>query len=144
MKETRKSIDLFKNLLSRADEKVGAPTQSIRAGNVEVSRNELFLKDAGTMAYEYGQKGDHYNALKWSDKAIQIDPNNAITWYNKGVDLGSLNRYSEAIQCINRAIQINPNYALTWYNKGISLGKLSRYDEAKQYFTKARQLGYKT
>jgi tetratricopeptide (TPR) repeat protein len=108
IKETRKNIDLFKNLLSQADNKVGAPTQSIRAGNVELSRDELFLKDAGTMAYEYIQKGDYHNALEWSDKAIQINPNNANVWYNKGISLGSLNRYSEAIQCIDRAIQIDP------------------------------------
>jgi tetratricopeptide (TPR) repeat protein len=106
VKETRKSIDLFKNLLSRADEKVGAPTQSIRAGNVELSRDELFLKDAGTMAYEYIQKGDYHNALKWSDKA------NATAWNNKGNALKGLGKYKEAIQCYDRAIQIDPNNAL--------------------------------
>jgi tetratricopeptide (TPR) repeat protein len=141
VKETRKSIDLFKNLLSQADEKVGAPTQSIRAGNVEVSRNELFLKDAGTMAYEYGQKGDYHNALVWSDKAIQIDPNDAITWYNKGVALGRLGRDEEAIRSYDRAIQIDPNYGDAWDNKGIALTNLGRYDEAIKSFDRAIQLG---
>jgi tetratricopeptide (TPR) repeat protein len=128
-------------LLSEADEKVGAPTQSIRAGNIELSREELLLKDAATMAYEYGKKGEYHNALEWANKAIQIDPNDAITWYNKGVALDNLCRYDEAIKSYDRAIQIDPNYADPWYNKGVTLGKLGRSDEAKQYFTKARQLG---
>jgi hypothetical protein len=58
IKETRQSINWFKDLVSRMDKKVGKPTLAIRAGNVEVSRNELFWKDAATIANEYFRKGE--------------------------------------------------------------------------------------
>jgi hypothetical protein len=59
-------------LLSKADKRIGKPTQAIKADNVEISRKELLLKDAGTMAYEYLQNEDYGNALEWSNKAIRI------------------------------------------------------------------------
>ncbi len=72
VKETKQSINRIKSLLSKADKRIGKPTQAIKADNVEISRKELLLKDAGTMAYEYLQNEDYGNALEWSNKAIRI------------------------------------------------------------------------
>jgi tetratricopeptide (TPR) repeat protein len=140
VKETKRSINFFKNLLSEADSKVGAPTQAIRAGNLQISRNELLLKTASTMANEYLLRGEYHNALDWYNKAIHINPNDAIMWLNKGVVLNKLNRYNEAIQCFDKAIEINPNYTKPWYNKSASLNKLNRYNEAIQCIDRAIQM----
>lgn len=136
-KETRQSIELFKKLLLKGDDKTGTPMHSIKAGNVEISRDELLTKDAGTMAYEYIMRGDYNNGLEWLNKAIQIDPNNATTWYNKGVALERLGRYTEAIQSYDTALQFYPFYGNAWEGKAFVLNELGRYTEAIQCIDRA-------
>jgi tetratricopeptide (TPR) repeat protein len=71
-------------LLAIADEELGTPTQAIRAGNVEVSRNELFTR-------------------------LTMPP--ASEWYNKDISLERRGKYSEDIQSYDRALQLDPNRA---------------------------------
>ena len=61
-------------------------------------------------------------------------------WYNKGVDLGKLERYEEALSCYDEAIKLYPEYLLALYGKGNSLRKLGRDEEAEQCLAKAREL----
>ncbi len=79
-------------------------------------------------------------ALKQFDKAIEINPQDALAWGNKGVALDELGRYEEAITCYDKAIEINSKYAEAWYNKGVALGHLGRYEEAITYFDKAIEI----
>ena len=44
------------------------------------------------------------------DKAIEIDPNNAEAWFNKGFALGGMGRYDEAIAAFDTVKTINPAY----------------------------------
>ena len=57
-------------------------------------------------------------------KALEIDPNDADAWNNKGNALYNLGNYNEAIECYNQTLKIDPNYINAWYNKGVVLGKL--------------------
>jgi tetratricopeptide (TPR) repeat protein len=59
--------------------------------------------------------------LKCYDKAIEIDPNDANAWYNKGISLGKLETYEEALKCYDKAIEIDPNHAYAWRNKAVAL-----------------------
>jgi len=49
---------------------------------------------------------------------------------NKGMALGNLGKYQEAIACCDEAIRINSRSAEAWVNKGMALGDLSKYQEA--------------
>jgi pentatricopeptide repeat protein len=40
------------------------------------------------------------------DLDTQAFPNDAKTWYNKGIALGKLGRYEEAKQCYDKAKQL--------------------------------------
>ena len=55
------------------------------------------------------------------DKAIGINPQLAVAWYNKGLTFVTLGRYEDALAASDKAIEINPQYAEAWYNKGIIL-----------------------
>jgi len=87
------------------------------------------------------QKLKRYNeALKCFDKAIQLEPNNAVYWLNKGVALRNLGRSEEALQCYDKVIQLKPDndmLCLSWENKGFALEDLGRYKEALQCYDKA-------
>jgi tetratricopeptide (TPR) repeat protein len=86
--------------------------------------------------------GKYEEAIQCFDKAIELDPNYAIAWSNKGNALDELGMHNEAIQAFDEAIRIEPNYALAWSNKGIALMALSRTAEANAAFAKAKELGY--
>lgn len=88
------------------------------------------------------QKGDYENALKAIDCAIELDPNCAQKYMDKGQILGDQKKYEEAISCYKKAEEISlkedgyiPEYLCTtlgyWYYC------LKEYVEALKYYNKA-------
>ena len=109
----------------------------IKAGDVQVSLTLLSLKHTIVEGNEYLYNRNYSMAIDHYDQAIEIDPNNADAWNNKGIALHNLRKYKEAIGCCDMAIKINPNYADAWNNKGVSLGKLGKYKEAIECYDMA-------
>lgn len=64
------------------------------------------------------------------DRAMQIRPNNSIALYNKGIALGALRRFDEALPCYTQALQLKPDFQEAWINKGIAYFELGQYEEA--------------
>jgi tetratricopeptide (TPR) repeat protein len=54
--------------------------------------------------------GRYSEALVAYEKAIALDPTNAVYWKNKGGDLEWLNRNSEALIAYEKAIALDPTY----------------------------------
>ncbi|MEG3057263.1 MAG: tetratricopeptide repeat protein [Methanoculleus sp.] len=87
---------------------------------------------------------DRYDeAIRCYDRALEIDPEYAIAWNNKGAALANLGRYDEAIQCYDHMLEIGPEYAGAWNNKGIALKGLGRYDEAIQCYDQVEKMEIK-
>ena len=110
---------------------------SIIAGDVQVSRTELCVKEIILKGNECFDRGDYSIALDFYEQAIKIDPNNADTWNNKGLALYNLRKYNEAIESCDRAVKIDPNNAYAWYNKGNALYALRKYNEAMRSYERA-------
>jgi tetratricopeptide (TPR) repeat protein len=55
--------------------------------------------------------GKYEQAIECYDKALEIEPNYILAWYNKGNALGNLGKPEEAIECYDKALQIEPDYA---------------------------------
>ena len=45
-------------------------------------------------------------------------------WHNKGIALGNLEEYEDALGCFDTVIDEDPNDADSWLNKGFILTKL--------------------
>ncbi len=71
------------------------------------------------------------------DQVITYDANNARTWSDKGLALGCLKRYEDALTAYERATTYNPNNGLAWNNKGNMLCRLERYEEAVTAYDRA-------
>jgi tetratricopeptide (TPR) repeat protein len=84
--------------------------------------------------------GNYNESTRASDKAIDLDSQDADAWDVRGIALYRLRKYNEAIQAYDRAIEINPNDALAWYNKGNALDDLGKYDEAIKAYDKAIEI----
>lgn len=99
------------------------------------------LQDAETL-YNQGcilsRQGEYEKAIKSFDKAIELNPELAEAWNNKGAALNSLgNNPNDAIKSLDKAIEIDPQYAEAWSNKGNALMKLGKLHEAVKSYDRA-------
>jgi predicted O-linked N-acetylglucosamine transferase (SPINDLY family) len=78
--------------------------------------------------------------LEAADQSIQLKPDYAEAWSNRGNALQDLKRYEEALASHERALELKPDYAEGWSNKGVTLQELKRYDEAIAHYDKALSL----
>jgi tetratricopeptide (TPR) repeat protein len=74
------------------------------------------------------------------DRALALDPNDAVTWAIKGDALRNLGREEEALAAYDQALALNPNFAVAWNNKGNALYGLKRYKEAIAAYDRALAL----
>ncbi len=81
--------------------------------------------------------GRYVEAIACFDKALRIDPRDAMSWCNKGATLFGLERWDEAIACLNKTLSIDPQHALAWSNKGGALKAMGRHEDALACYDKA-------
>ena len=62
------------------------------------------------------------------DMAIYRNPNDAFTYYLRGLAKAGLKQYDAAITNYDRAIQLNPSYASAYYQRGVAKTQLEQYD----------------
>jgi tetratricopeptide (TPR) repeat protein len=60
--------------------------------------------------------------------------------YKKGVELGELMRYGDAVKAYGAAIRLKPDYAAAYTNLGFSLSRLERWQEARLAYENAIRL----
>lgn len=133
-------MEILKKIASKLKEienETGKKANEIKAGNVQLSREELLSKEAIIEGKKYLFKGEYDEAIKCYDKAISIDPSYAVAWYNKGTALHDLRRYKDAIYCYDKAIERDPNNGDAWNGKGVALYNSGGYDHAIYCYDKA-------
>lgn len=75
-------------------------------------------------------QGKYEEALKSYEKAIDLDPQNAMAWNNKGLALGLSGKHKEALESFDKSIELDPKNATVWNNKGVTLGSSGKHYEA--------------
>ena len=55
-----------------------------------------------------GGKGQYEEALKCLDKALELDPEHALSWFNKGLTLMNMRRKPEAVTAFETFIKHAP------------------------------------
>ncbi len=96
--------------------------------------------DWDTLGYWLVETKNYEEALKATERAIEINPDFARAHSRRGVSLSRLDRHEEALQAFDKAIEIDPNYALAHNNRGNNLDRLGRNEEALQAFDKAIEI----
>lgn len=97
-------------------------------------RTAGFWKNKGISLDELG---NHEEAIRCYDKALEIDPRDVNTWSNKGIALALLGRHDEALSCFEKALEIDPESAVAWNNKGNLFARLNRHEAAIACFDTA-------
>ena len=84
--------------------------------------------------------GKHEEAIRYFEKALEIDPKCEMAWSGKGASLDSLGMISDALTCYDKALEIDPRLIYVWNNKGVSLARLSKWDQALKCYEKALEI----
>ena len=79
---------------------------------------------------QYFGKGDYDQALQDYSQAIELDPNNAIAFYDRANVHSATRNYDRAIMDYGEAIRINPTYARAFNNRCFVHNIEGRYDRA--------------
>jgi len=82
---------------------------------------------------------DHLDAVKYFDKALEIDLNAPHVLNNRGVALGNLGRNEDALVAFDAALRLWRDSTLL-FNKGTALGNLGRNEDAIAVFDTALDL----
>jgi glycosyltransferase involved in cell wall biosynthesis len=67
------------------------------------------LKSLIEIAVQAGEAGKYDDALRWWRKVIEIDPNEAVAYYNMGSVYLFMKRYAEAIEVTRKSLEISPD-----------------------------------
>jgi predicted O-linked N-acetylglucosamine transferase (SPINDLY family) len=135
---------------------VDPPQQEMQTliGLLNQGKFEEVLRRTSVLAQRYSRSVVLYNiagaanggllrsaaALARFDKAIQLKPDYADAYINRGNALQDLKRLDEAVASYDRAIQLSPGHVDAHYNRGNALQQLQRLDEAVASYDRAIHL----
>jgi tetratricopeptide (TPR) repeat protein len=96
-----------------------------------------YLATLGTALLRLGQ---HDDALRVFDKAIQFEPNDGQLWWQMGNALIEAGRSSDALVCFQHTITLNPRHGDAAYKAGHILHTLGRFEEALASLRRSAEL----
>ena len=88
----------------------------------------------------YQVTGKYDKALEQYDKSIELNPDSAVAYNNRGHAKAVLGQHVEAIKDYDKAIRLNPDYALAYLNRGLAYLAVNQPEEARRDFETARDL----
>lgn len=108
-------------------------------------KKENFTKAKTCCVYGiyYRNQGIFNSAINWYNKAIELCPNYAVFYYNRGIANYYKKNYYEALNDFNNAIVLNPKYDKAYNNRGVIKDFILERVEAHKDFTKAITLNPK-
>jgi tetratricopeptide (TPR) repeat protein len=89
---------------------------------------------------QQAKSGNLFEAIASYDLAVELQPDISEYWFNRGLTLFHLKRFTEAIASYNQAIELKPDYYKAWYKRGGTLGELGNFEEAIASFDQAIQI----
>jgi len=103
-------------------------------------REELTGVDVLLKAIALAELGRLPEAMSFFEKAIELNPYFAGTWYSKGLALANAKNPREAIVAFDRAFELDPENAAALDNKGVAFAELGRLPEAVECYDKALRI----
>jgi tetratricopeptide (TPR) repeat protein len=74
------------------------------------------------------------------DRAIELEPNSILAFYNRGNAYSDLGEYERAIADFDSAIELDPGFAQAFTSRGIAYSYLGEYERAIADFDNAIEL----
>jgi tetratricopeptide (TPR) repeat protein len=90
-----------------------------------------------TRGLSYANLDEEERAIEDFDRAIEIDPEDAIAYLNRGSTYGALGEHERAIEDFDRAIERDPEYASAYVGRGNAYGALGEHERAINDYDRA-------
>ena len=90
----------------------------------------------------YDKQGKFIDAINDFSKAIQLNPDYAESYTNRGGVYVQLDDFVQARYDFTKAIEINPKMSQAYNNRAIVFYQLKQYTKAWEDLQKTKQLGY--
>lgn len=110
-------LDIASNMTLHAIHLEPSCTESI---NLSKGLGSVYAEKANALARQY-DPAKYGEARQYYDKAVKLNPEDAIAWGNKGYVCFYLNRSNEALQSCNNAIDLDNKSAPAWGLRGYIL-----------------------
>lgn len=91
-------------------------------------------------AIGYMRQGKYNEAITEFSKFIEISPNYAEAYSNRGTAYDEKGNYDQAISDFTKAIELNPSYIIAYFNRGNVSAHKGNDDQAILDYTKAIEL----
>jgi len=91
--------------------------------------------------YEYSLRGEFHKALPFCDKAIEINGNSGINYFNRGEMYRAIDDYQKAIDDYTKAIELKANLENAYYGRGESRSELRDWELAIEDYKSGIQYG---
>jgi tetratricopeptide (TPR) repeat protein len=115
--------------------------------SLNLHRRFQVLNDHGITALMYnalsvraGHAGNHDQEIALLNKAIELAPTYASSYYNRGHTYGELGQTERAIADYSKAIECDPKHVNAYFNRGNHFGESGRYAEAIPNYSAAIEL----
>lgn len=120
----------------KPDKALGSYKESLKLAE-EIQEKDGIVVNLNNIGIIYYDK-DSDSAIRNFNKAIELDPNYAIAFYNRGLVYGK-NRgdYDSAIRDFKEAIKLAPNFAIAMANMGLAYKGKRDKENARQWWEKA-------
>ncbi len=103
--------------------------------NKRAAAQALYSQGLGILS-----RDDYARAVQYFEKAVEIDPGYAESWYQAGFCYGMLGRHADALKASRQAARLRPEWAETHVNIGASSFALGQYKEAAEAYRQATKL----
>ena len=116
-------------------------------------KNLLFLLSVLLVSVSFGQTAEEYfnlgkskipfdyeGAIPYLTKAIELDPNYALAYYERGKASFKIGNFRFGIEDFSKAIEIDPAFARAYHARGITKAHIDEYSGAIADYTKAIEL----
>jgi tetratricopeptide (TPR) repeat protein len=88
----------------------------------------------------YFQLGDTVATLQDYNNVLELDPDNALTLYNRALLKSMTKDYESAIEDYSAVIDINPFNVYAYFNRGIVYAEMEKYNFAEDDFSTAIEI----
>ncbi len=143
LNQNRGTIETNKKLQPDEKEKQGQVGQVIRQGKTEEKQQQQ-VRNVKELDYlkrdDDCAENDYYCKIEHYSKAIDLNPNFAIAYYNRANAYYELGNYDRAINDYNKAIELKTDFAEAYFGQGDVSRANGNYDQAINYYTRAIEL----
>jgi len=104
-------------------------------GNLYLRKGELEQIAQTNPEPDYRRNAQFDRAIEDYSKAVELDPDYAKAYCNRGTVYREIGEFHRAIEDFNKAIELNPDLVLAYYNRGQTWLNLHEWEKARADLT---------